>query len=682
MKKYAFTPLLLAVAISACTQTSTTSESPAPEKTLSSGIDTRYYDESVPAQEDFFHHINGEWLKTTEIPADKSNYGSFTKLADDAEKQIHEILEEAAAMTDTEDADLKKIGAYYSTYMDTEKAEAMGIEPLKPLFARIDAVSSTDAMPILWAQLLREGVNMPLYPYVHQNPKNSNEYSGDFWQTGLSLPNRDYYLIEDEKFSAIREAYLTHLETMMTMADMSAADEKAKAVLALETSMAEYQWDKVDNRNPQKRYNPYPASELSSVSPAIDWTAYLNEVGYGDLEEILLSQPSYVTGLGTLLEDVSLDDWKTYMKWQVLTSYAGLLSEDFVAENFAFFSGTLNGIEENRPRWKRAVGATEGALGEAIGKRYVELYFPPENKARMEQMVKNLISAYDIAIRNLSWMSDETKQAALTKLNKFTYKIGYPDEWRDYTALQVIKGDLVGNSMRSAAFSYDREINKLGGPVDRNEWGMTPQTVNAYYNPQKNEIVFPAAILQPPFFNVDAEDAVNYGGIGAVIGHEISHGFDDQGSQYDGDGNLEMWWTEEDRAKFEALASQLAAQYDQYEPVPGYFVNGKFTLGENIADLGGLTIAHQAYLLSLDGKDAPVIEGMTGDQRLFAGWGQIWRRKYREENLLNRLKTDPHSPSEYRANGVVTNIPQFYSAYDVEPEDGMYTEPEERIKIW
>lgn len=682
MKKYAFIPLVLATAVAACSNTTQPGNSAVTAKPATSGIDTQYYDESIPAEQDFFRHINGKWLKTTEIPADKSNYGAFTKLADDAEKQIHEILENAAGSTDSDNADLKKIGAFYSTFMDKEQADKLGVAPLQPLFERIDSLTSAEQLPVLWAELLREGVNMPLYPYVHQNPKNSSEYSGDFWQTGLSLPNRDYYLIDDEKFSAIREAYLTHMETMLTLAELPEPETSAQNILALETRMAEYQWDKVDNRNPQKRYNPFKADALSSISPAINWTAYLDAVGYGDLEEILISQPSYVTGLGTLIEETPLDTWKTYMKWQVLTSYAPLLSEPIVAANFEFFSGTLNGIQENRPRWKRAVNATEDAMGEAIGKRYVELYFPPENKVRMEQLVKNLIGAYDIAIENLTWMSDETKKAAQTKLSKFTYKIGYPDTWRDYSSLQVIAGDLVGNSMRATAFAYDREIDKLGKPVDRSEWGMTPQTVNAYYNPEFNEIVFPAAILQPPFFNAKAEDAVNYGGIGAVIGHEISHGFDDQGSQYDGDGNLNMWWTPEDRSKFEALAGELAAQYDKYEPVPGYFINGKFTLGENIADLGGLTIAHQAYILSLGGDEAPVIEGMTGDQRFFAGWAQVWRRKYTEENLLNRLKTDPHSPSEYRANGVVTNIPEFYSAYDVEAGDEMYTAPDKRIKIW
>ena len=681
MKKYAFIPLVLATAISACSETTPPATSVS-AKPANSGIDTQYFDDSVAAQQDFYRHINGEWLKTTDIPADKSNYGSFTKLADDAEAQIHQLLEEAAKVTESEDASLKKIGAYYGTFMDTEKAEALGITPLQPMFDSIDALSSKDELPVMWASLIRQGVNMPLYPWVHQNPKNSSEYAGDFWQTGLSLPDRDFYLIDDEKFSAIRADFLSHMETMMTMAAMPEPASTAEAILALETRMAEFQWDKVDNRDPQKRYNPFKADALSGVSPGINWKAYLEEVGYGELDEILISQPSYVTGLGTLVTDIPLDTWKAYLKWQVLSAYAPLLSEQYVAENFRFFSGTLNGIEENRPRWKRAVEATEGALGEAIGQRYVELYFPPENKARMEELVKNLIAAYDVAIQNLTWMSEDTKKAAQTKLSKFTYKIGYPDVWRDYSNLQVIKGDMVGNAKRATAFAYDREINKLGGPIDRNEWGMTPQTVNAYYNPEKNEIVFPAAILQPPFFNVEAEDAVNYGGIGAVIGHEISHGFDDQGSQYDGDGNLNMWWTEEDRAKFEALAAELAQQYDKYEPVPGYFVNGKFTLGENIADLGGLTIAHQAYLLSLDGKEAPVIEGMTGDQRFFAGWGQIWRRKYREENLLNRLKTDPHSPSEYRANGIVTNIPEFYSAYEVKTGDNMFTAPDKRIKIW
>ena len=442
------------------------------------------------------------------------------------------------------------------------------------------------------------------------------------------------------------------------------------------------QWSKVENRDAVKAYNPYDVDKLGSLSPQFDWARFIGDVGAGSQKRVVISQPTYIAGFGKLLAKTPLSTWQAYFRWHVLSSTAPYLDQKFAAESFAFNGGVLNGIKEDRPRWKRGVALIEDALGESVGKIYVAQYFPPEAKERMDGLVHNLLAAYKEGIDGLEWMSPDTRKAAQDKLAKFTPKIGYPKKWRDYSALTVKADDLIGNVYRANEFEYQRNLNKLGQPIDRDEWGMTPQTVNAYYNPELNEIVFPAAILQPPFFNLRADDAVNYGGIGAVIGHEISHGFDDQGARYDGDGVLRDWWTAEDLKNFQARTKALIEQYGQYEPVKGFKVNGALTIGENIADLAGMTIAYKAYHLSLKGREAPVIDGLTGDQRFFMGWAQVWRRKYREENLIARIKTDPHSPSEYRANGVVVNLPGYYQAFGVKEGDKMYKAPEQRIKIW
>ena len=655
---------------------------PAP-KALTSGINAANFDSATRAQDNLFRAVNGKWLDSFQIPADKSNYGSFTKLDDDAEAQLKTIIEEMSAKKDlAAGSEEQKIRDFYNAFMDEAKLEELGIKPIEPTFAKIDALASKAELSALMAALAREGFETPIAPYVHQDNKNATQYIGDLYQNGLGLPDRDYYLLNDAKFKSIREAYAAHIEKMLTLAGVKDAGKAAKDILAFETRIAKAHWDKVDNRDPVKGYNKLDAAALKKLTSEIDWTVYLKGVGFDGLPAIIVSQPSYITGLGKEIKSTSLETWKIYLKWQALSSAAPYLNKAIVDENFAFTGKTLNGIQEIRPRWKRGVEVTELALGEALGKVYVAKHFPPENKARMEALVANLRKGYEQSINSLAWMSDETKKKAQEKLAKFSVKIGYPNEWRDYSALEVQAGDLAGNLQRATAFEYQRNLAKLGKPVDRREWFMTPQTVNAYYNPEMNEIVFPAAILQPPFFDVNADDAVNYGGIGAVIGHEFSHGFDDQGSQYDGDGNLSMWWTKEDRVKFDALGAKLAAEYDKYEPVKGYTVNGKFTLGENIGDLGGLTVAHKAYVLALAGKEAPVIDGLTGDQRFFYGWSQVWARKYREENLLTRLKTDPHSPSEFRANGTPVNVPAFYSAFGLKEGDKMFKPEAERITIW
>ncbi|MCO4764099.1 MAG: peptidase M13 [Myxococcales bacterium] len=665
------------------TATSTTTTAPTPTKTLTSGLDRSNFDPKVRPQDDLYRSINGGWLKRVQIPADKSNYGAFSELADAAEKQLRAIVEEAAAnKSATPGSETRKVGDFYAAWLDEARLEKLGISPLTATFAQIDALKSKADLPKLMASLGRNGVRMPLMPYVLQDDKKSTEMIGVYEQSGLGLPNRDFYLQKDKKFSALRAAYQAHIAKMWTLSGGKDAKSVAAGIMKLETQLATAQWDKVRNRDPNATYNKVQTAALPKFAPGFDLGTYNKAVGFGAIGAVIVRQPSYVKALGTITKKTSLRQWKRYLRWHVLSSAASLLSKAFVDEDFAFFQHTLDGIPSQRPRWKRAIGAINRALGEAVGKIYVARHFPPENKARMDKLVANLIRAFRAEFDTLDWMGPQTRKAAKAKLGTFSVKIGYPNRWRDYTALKIDRTDLVGNIARSAAFRYDLRIAKLGKPVDREEWYMTPQTVNAYYDPQKNEIVFPAAILQPPFFNAAADDAVNYGGIGAVIGHEISHGFDDQGSQYDGAGNLRKWWSKDDRKRFDARAGALAAQYGAYEPIKGYKLNGKFTLGENIADLGGLKMAHKAWKMSLNGKPSPVLDGFTGAQRLFAGWAQAWRRKYREKNLLKRIKIDPHSPSEFRANGTPINIPAFHSAFGTKAGDKMYKAPANQVVIW
>jgi predicted metalloendopeptidase len=498
------------------------------------------------------------------------------------------------------------------------------------------------------------------------------------------MPDRDYYLKKDDKRMAeTRAKYEQHVAKMLALAGEKNPEAQAKAIVAFETELAQAQWTKVELRDPVKRYNKVEVAKLGELTPGYDWKAALAAAGTANKSDyVIVSQPSYLTGFNQILAKTDLASLQSYFKWQLLREYAPYLSKAFVDENFAFYGTAITGVTENRPRWKIGVSTVEGALGEAIGRQYVEKYFPAERKARMQELVKNLLAAYKESIDTLDWMGPETKKEAQAKLARFTPKIGYPNKWRDYSKLTIRQDDLAGNVMRASTFAYNRNINKLGKPVDREEWGMTPQTINAYYNSTMNEIVFPAAILQPPFFDMRADDAVNYGAIGAVIGHEIGHGFDDKGSQSDGDGNLRNWWTDEDRAKFKAKTDMLVAQYNSYSPVPGYNVNGELTLGENIGDNSGLAIAYKAYKISLHGKPAPVIDGLTGDQRFFMGFGQVWRMKMRDEQQIALVKTDPHSPGQFRANGTMKNQAAFYEAFGVKEGDKMYLAPKDRVTIW
>jgi len=647
-----------------------------------SGIDKTNFDASVRPQDDFYRSVNGTWLKNTPIPADKSNYGAFTALYDESQKALRQIIEEAAHKEGKRTAEEQKVGDFYLSFMDSAAIEKAGLQPLQQELDKIEAIKNKTELLKLMAELKEIGVSRPFGIGVGQDGKQSDHYIVYIGQSGLGLPDRDYYLKPGEKFDSIREAYISYLQKMLELGGQKDNKTKAQRIFNLEKKIAQVQWSRVQNRNRDKTYNKFSVDELAKLTPNFDMKLFLNTAGYEKAENVIVSQPDYLKAFNTLYKKTSLKDWKTYLTAKTISAFASYLSHDFVNAQFDFYAKTLRGIQQNRPRWKRGVSTVEGALGEVIGKIYVQKYFKPEAKKRMKELVNNLLVAYKQRLQQLPWMSEETKKQALAKLAKFNTKIGYPDKWRDYSGLEVHKDALLQNIIASNRFDDAYNRNKLGKPVDRNEWGMFPQTVNAYYNPVMNEVVFPAAILQPPFFNMEADDAVNYGGIGAVIGHEVTHGFDDQGSKSDGNGNLKDWWTKEDRAKFDTLANRLVERYSSYVPIDSMHLNGKMTIGENIADLGGVTIAYQAYLNSLHGKEAPVIDGFTGPQRFFMGWAQVWRRNFRDAAMRQRIMTDPHSPSEFRANGVMSNFTPFYEAFHVKKGDKMYLPEDQRIVIW
>jgi len=650
---------------------------------LRSGLDPAYIDAGVRPQDDIYRYWNGKWLASFEIPADKGSYGAFTGINDKIQEQLRGIVEGLDHTPPAAGSEAKKIADLYASFMDEARLEQLGATPIHEQFARIDALASKDDLPTLIARLNRIDVGAPYDLGVDPDEKDSTRYAVSIGQSGLGLPDRDYYRKDDEKLKAVREQYIAHIEKLFTMAGESDAHESAVQILKLETAMAALQWTRVENRNPEKTYNKLALADLDKLTPGYEWKRYLEATGIaGKVDYVIVNQPSYFTGLAKLIGETPLPVWKTYFKWHVLSAAAPYLSKDFVAARFAFSGTVLSGIPQNTPRWKRGLRLVDGAMGEAIGHLYVDRYFPPANKARMEKLVATLLEAYRRDIETLEWMGPETKIGAQAKLAKLVTKIGYPSKWRDYSSLEISRDDLLGNVQRADEFEYRRNMDKLGRPIDRTEWDMSPQTVNAYYNPLMNEIVFPAAILQPPFFDAAADDAVNYGGIVAVIGHEVSHGFDDQGSQFDADGNLHDWFTKEDHERFAAKTKALVAQYDAYEPVPGYHVNGELTLGENIADNSGLTLAYKAYQQSLGGKPAPVIDGFSGDQRFFLGWVQVWRGKVREAEEIRMIKIDPHSPPAVRGTAPLKNLPAFYRTFDVKPGDKMYLAPDQRVLIW
>ena len=653
---------------------------------LASGIDPKGFDRSVRVQDDLFMHVNGTWLKHTPIPSDKSNYGSFIVLLDEAQVKIRAIIEEAAASGSEVGSEAQKIGDFFLSYMNEEIIDKRGIEPLRAELDRIDQIASKEQLFPYFGHTQQIGVGSPVGFYVSVDAKNSSQYLAAIMQSGTTLPDRDYYLKDDPKYLEARAALKEYVNRLFELAKLDAGDA-AEAILNIETKLAKAKWTRTELRNAEKRYNKFTVADFSKETPNIPWAAFFDSAGASGLVDINVMTPSFFVDLEKTIADVSLEDWKKYLRFNLLDSYASVLPKPFVDASFELHSKQLAGVPEQKPRWKRAVETTAGGrgfgvLGDAVGKIYVKKYFTPEAKVRMDELVNNLMKAYKTSIDGLTWMTPKTKERALEKLAKINTKIGYTEKFRDYSKLEIDKDDLIGNLMRSAKVEHDRMLDRLGKPVDKTVWGMTPQTVNAYYSPTMNEIVFPAAILQPPFFDANADDAVNYGGIGSVIGHEISHGFDDQGSKYDGDGNLSNWWTDEDRAAFSKLTKQLVDQYNVFSPLEGKNVNGQLTLGENIADLSGMSIALKAYQFALDGKEAPVIDGWTGTQRFFLGWGQIWRRKYRDAEMIRRLLTDPHSPSHYRSNGPLSNLDAFYEAFDVKEGDKLYRPSEERIRIW
>jgi putative endopeptidase len=690
MKSF-FVVLTMALLLSACSK-----ESPGPKSTQTakppelvevvaeprSGLFPHYMDSDVRPGDDFYAYVNGGWIATAEIPADRASDGVALMVHEQSQENVKTIIEESAEGDFARGTDEQKVGDMYTSYMDMDTRNALGVTPLQHEFGKIAALGDREDLAVYFATANRIGINVPFTLQQYVDFKDPDTYMMYTWQGGLGLPDREYYFEEGEKSQEIRDKYQAHIAKMFGLAGLENAEAAAATIMDLETRLAAQHMLKEQTRDMVALYNKIPLDQLPELMPQFAWDAWLQTSAISDIDGLVVTQVDYLKALDGIIADTPMDDWKTYLTWQVLNSNAHLLNEELDQQNFEFYSKTLNGVEQQLPRWKRAVANVNNILGEVVGKVYVARHFPPEAKERMLELVNNLIKAYEVSITELDWMSDETKAQALDKLSKFTPKIGYPDKWKDYSALTIEPDDLVGNIQRSNLFVYETNLARQGGPVDRTEWGITPQTVNAYYNPPLNEIVFPAAILQPPYFDLNADDAVNYGAIGAVIGHEIGHGFDDKGSTFDGDGVLRNWWTDEDRAEFENRTKKLVDQYSAFQPFEDLNVNGEFTLGENIGDLGGLSISLLAYEISLDGKPAPVLDGWTGQQRVFLGYAQGWRKKARDEAVRTQINTDPHAPDQYRVNGVVRNVPEFYEAFDISENDALYLPPEERVKIW
>lgn len=647
---------------------------------LASGIDASAADPDVRVQDNLYRAVNGGWIKQTTIPADEVSLGAFRSVFDLTQERSRLIVEGLDASASGE---AQLVRAMYRSFMNTERTNALGIKPVAPQLAEVAALDGKPALVKLLGHWQGQGISLPIAFNVSLDEKAPAQYLAAVSQDGLAMPDRDYYLERDARFAKARKAYDAYLKSSFAALGLDHPAQRAQRVMALETAIARIQWDKVSLRDPHKGYNKFERAELGAKVQGLDWDSFLAETGAASVKALNVNQPTYVTALGKLIEKTPLATWQDYLRIRLLDTYAPYLDEATVARHFAFHGTTLSGATQNRPRWKRALRLINGALGEALGKLYVDKHFPPEYKARMLELVKNLLSAYDSDIDTLSWMeSAQSRSGAHEKLAKLMVKIGYPDKWRGYAGLELDEADLVGNVRKTSLFEFRRDLAEINDPVDRSRWGMAPQIVNAYYNPVFNEIVFPAAILQPPFFDMGADDAVNYGAIGAVIGHEISHGFDDWGSQYDANGMLRQWLDDADKARFKALTHKVVEQYNHYEALPGKFVNGELTLGENIADISGMAIAYKAYQLSLAGKPSAVIDGLSGEQRFFMGFAQVWRGKERPESLLAQIVSDPHSPGEFRTIGATVNSDAFQDVFGVKPGDGMYRKPEDRIRIW
>ena len=656
-----------------------------------SGLALDELSDEIRPQDDLFRHVNGSWLDRTEIPDDKARWGAFHLIAEQAEKDVRAIIEESQRADPGTEA--RKIGDMYSSFMDVDRVSELGASPLSAQLAMVDEVTSIPEFLRVVGVLERDGVGGIIDLYVEPDPGDPQRYVPFLLQGGLSMPDESYYRLDN--FAETRTAFRAHVERILDLAGVAGAADAADRVFALETEVATHHWDNVRSRDAVATYNLRTWDETVGLAGAdlVPWREGIAPNHPDAFAEVVVSQPSFLEGLAGLLVEERLDDWKAWLRFKIVHAGAAFLTDAFVAENFAFYGTQLTGVPVNRERWKRGVSLTEAALGEAIGKVYVERHFPPRAKAEMDDLVANLVEAYRESISSLEWMTPETRERALAKLAAFTPKIGYPEKWKDYSSLEIDAADLVGNVRRAHVWEHDRQLSKVGQPIDRDEWYMTPQTVNAYYNPLMNEIVFPAAILQYPFFDADRDAAANYGGIGAVIGHEIGHGFDDQGSRFDGDGSLRDWWTDADRAAFEERTAVLIDQYNHLVPrglADEHTVNGALTIGENIGDLGGLGIAIKAYALSIASDDAgpeiadaaPVIEGYTGIQRLLLSWAQVWQQKGRDAETIRLLTIDPHSPNEFRCNQIVRNIDAFYDAFGVTESDELWLDPDKRVTIW
>ncbi|MFU8785060.1 M13 family metallopeptidase [Aliidiomarina sp.] len=652
------------------------------QQQLTSGLMLEDFDMTVRPQDDLFMFVNGTWYNNTEIPSDRATYGAFNILAEENEKRLRGIIEDAAATSAAHGTNEQKIGDFYASFMNEERIEELGITPIQSMLDRVAGISSHEELTTTMASMRRDGLGGPFSFYISTDARNPEIYALHLSQSGLGLPDRDYYFRDSDDFANIRQEYIKYLTAMLTEAGHDEPEAAAQRVYDLEHELAGHHWTRLEIRDAEARYNKMTIDELRALMGDINYDAVAEIAGISAAEYVIVNTPSYIEALGELYSQTDLQTWQDYLQVRLMGTFASRLHSRVADIQFDFYSTTLSGTPEQQERWKRGVQATNGALGEVLGQEYVARYFPPEAKARMGELIDNLLEAMEESIEELEWMTADTKVKALEKLANFTPKIGYPDKWKDYSAVTIAADDLIGNTIRVTNFNYDDNIADLGQPVDRDRWGMTPQTVNAYYSPTANEIVFPAGILQPPFFDMNADDAVNYGGIGAVIGHEIGHGFDDQGSRYDGTGNLRNWWTEQDREQFEAKANVLVEQYSQFEPLPGMNVDGRISLGENIGDHVGLLSAYRAYQKSLEGDTSPVMDGFTGEQRFFISWAQIWKIKFRDDAMRAQLARGPHSPGKYRALGAPRNIPGFYEAFDVQEGDGMYLPENERVILW
>jgi predicted metalloendopeptidase len=671
----------LAASLQACSAGSG-ADSGAGRTPVAAGIDLTTFDKTVRPQDDLFQHVNGGWLAKTAIPADKSSYGSFDILIDKSQADLRAIVEDAARATKTPGSDAQKIGDFYESFMNEARVEEIGLKPLEAEMAAIDRLQTKTDLARYFARMFKLNLINPIVGFVDGDAKEPGREILYVFQGGLGLPDRDYYLQDDPKLKEYRQQYVALLTSLSTLASLPSPDATAAAIFDLETRLARAHWTNVESRDAVKTYNKRALADLSKEFPGFDWAAWASELGIAHAPAVVVSQPSYLKALAATVNELPVERWKPYLRASLLNGFAPYLHKAFVDAEFGFYGRTLRGVQENEPRWKRAVNAINTNLGEMLGKLYVERHFTPQSKARMEQLVENLRRAFADGIEGLEWMGPETKKQAQEKLARFRPKVGYPSKWRDYSRVEIIRDDLVGNITRALIAENEYQLAKVGKPIDPERWGMTPQTVNAYYNPVRNEIVFPAAILQPPLFNLDADDAVNYGAIGAVIGHEMGHGFDDQGRRFDANGVLRDWWSGNDADQYMMRAKRLVEQFSAFEPLPGLRVNGELTLGENIGDLTGVVIAHRAYGLSLNGRQAPVIDGLTGDERFFFGWVQQWRAKERDDSLRQQVLTNPHAPEMYRANGPLANVPEFYATFDVKAGDKMFLAPDKRTKIW